>query len=288
VISGLGMNYVKSRYGKESTANGLGTAELTPELQLLCSGIKAMVTWHCERTATVCRERCGGQGYLAANKFEEILGDAHAICTAEGDNRVLMQKVAKEVLGWYRKGSRSLPKIGEYSGFKDFRNIGFLLHLLEQREGVVAIQLQGSMDRDMKAGASLFEVWMKRQSDNVQLLARSYIERTCMEQMLASMESAHDSIKGTLEKLACLYVLDIIEQDIGFFLSNGIIPAERGNEFYEVIRQLCGRGEGGLADQALNIVDSFGIPDHLLPPCARDWVKYNEGDNEGELVGIEF
>jgi len=84
VLSGLGMNYVKERYSRETVVGGEGLGEMSAELQLLCSGIKAMVTWHCERTASICRERCGGQGYLAANKFEEILGDAHAVCTAEG------------------------------------------------------------------------------------------------------------------------------------------------------------------------------------------------------------
>lgn len=45
-----------------------------------------------QETATTCRERCGGQGYLSVNKFGAILGFAHAGMTAEGDNRVLMQK----------------------------------------------------------------------------------------------------------------------------------------------------------------------------------------------------
>ena len=49
-------------------------------------------------TATTCRERCGGQGYLSCNRFGQILGFAHAGMTAEGDNRVLMMKVAKEYL----------------------------------------------------------------------------------------------------------------------------------------------------------------------------------------------
>jgi acyl-CoA oxidase len=35
---------------------------------------------------------------LAVNRFGGILGFAHAAMTAEGDNRVLMQKVAKEYL----------------------------------------------------------------------------------------------------------------------------------------------------------------------------------------------
>ena len=51
-----------------------------------------------QETGTTCRERCGGQGYLSVNKFGAIIGFAHAGMTAEGDNRVLMQKVAKEYL----------------------------------------------------------------------------------------------------------------------------------------------------------------------------------------------
>ena len=39
------------------------------------------------------------QGYLSVNRFGTFLGLAHAAMTAEGDNSVLMQKVAKERLG---------------------------------------------------------------------------------------------------------------------------------------------------------------------------------------------
>lgn len=89
--------------------------------------------------------------------------------------------------------------------------------------------------------------------------------------MLVSIDQAAQSIQPMLEKLTTLFCLDAIEQDIGFFLSNRIIPVEKGNEFYATIRQICGRNEGGLADQALALVDAFAIPDHLLPPAARDW-----------------
>lgn len=57
-----------------------------------------MITWGLERAGSICRERCGGQGYLACNKFGTIVGLAHAGITAEGDNCVLMQKVSKELL----------------------------------------------------------------------------------------------------------------------------------------------------------------------------------------------
>ena len=49
------------------------------------------------------RERCGGQGFLAANMFGDAIVGAHAAMTAEGDNRVLMIKVVKDMLTIYKK-----------------------------------------------------------------------------------------------------------------------------------------------------------------------------------------
>ena len=47
-----------------------------------------------------------GQGYLSANRLGQIIGFSHAGMTAEGDNRVLMQKVTKEVMDFARRGKR--------------------------------------------------------------------------------------------------------------------------------------------------------------------------------------
>ena len=43
-----------------------------------------------------CRERCGGMGYLEANRFGFAISGSHSSRTAEGDNSVLMNKVASE------------------------------------------------------------------------------------------------------------------------------------------------------------------------------------------------
>lgn len=56
------------------------------EIVRLCCVIKPLVTWHMERIGSICRERCGGQGYLACNRLSSIIGFAHAGITAEGDN----------------------------------------------------------------------------------------------------------------------------------------------------------------------------------------------------------
>ncbi len=64
---------------------------------MLCCAIKPLCGWNNEDTSTTCRERCGGQGYLSCNRFGSLIGFSHAGITAEGDNRVLFQKVAKEL-----------------------------------------------------------------------------------------------------------------------------------------------------------------------------------------------
>lgn len=75
----IGLNYVKTRWSKQSEADAA-------EVIRLCCIIKPLVTWHCGNTAVVVRERSGGQGYLAVNRFGSNIGFAHAGITAEGDN----------------------------------------------------------------------------------------------------------------------------------------------------------------------------------------------------------
>lgn len=90
----FGLNYVKDRW---SNASGFSNQTIDPktakEVVVLCCAIKPLVAWNCERVGTTTRERCGGQGYLSCNRFGQIIAFAHAGMTAEGDNRVLMQKV---------------------------------------------------------------------------------------------------------------------------------------------------------------------------------------------------
>lgn len=65
---------------------------------MICCVDKTLVGWHAERSISSMRERCGGQGFLAANTFGEAIAGAHAAMTAEGDNKVLMIKVVKDML----------------------------------------------------------------------------------------------------------------------------------------------------------------------------------------------
>ena len=58
--------------------------------------LKAVGTWHATATIQGCREACGGQGYLRANRFAALKADTDVFTTFEGDNTVLLQLVGQE------------------------------------------------------------------------------------------------------------------------------------------------------------------------------------------------
>ena len=62
-----------------------------------CCGVKAYSGWHVSKLANETRERCGGQGFLSANRFGLAITGTHSSITAEGDCSVLMMKTAMEL-----------------------------------------------------------------------------------------------------------------------------------------------------------------------------------------------
>jgi len=250
----------------------------------MCCVIKPLCGWNVENVGTVCRERTGGQGYLSINRLGTVITSSHASITAEGDNCVLMQKVAKERLTQYSKSdimkifaSSQLPT-GMLS-MPNFNSIDYLHGLMKKREDLLYMQLGRKM---FKAGRSkLFETWMYDSSDLVQHAARAYGERlvseTCSDVRLKSDSSLHD----ILEKLHKLYLVNIVEKNLGWFVSQRLIPTWAAKKVPEIAAELCKE----ISPQSLAITDAFALTDDMIgAPIALDWIKYNEVDNQGELV----
>src|SRR3954469_10379562 len=81
------------------------------ELESRAAGLKAANTWHATRAIQEAREACGGAGYLAENRLIGLRGDTDVFTTFEGDNHVLTQLVAKELLTAYADDIKSIGRV---------------------------------------------------------------------------------------------------------------------------------------------------------------------------------
>lgn len=267
----IGLDHVKRRWA-EQKADGSEHAEVVT----MCCAIKPIASWHLEETVSVTRERCGGQGYLSCNRFGTFLGLAHAAMTAEGDNSVLMQKVAKERLTQLMSSPPALPPV---PSVMQVTNRDFLMYVLQMRELKLFQELGEKMAAAGKAGT--FSTWMLHESDLIQTAARAYGDLLIAKRFAEVLDEADASIKPMLEHIFNLYVFTILERNMAWMVTSKTLTTDQGNQVKIMAQELCAE----LGPQSLPLCDAFGITDTMLSaPIALDWVAYNTYDNQGELM----
>ena len=75
------------------------------------------------------------------------------------------------------------------------------------------------MEVKTKAGKTVFDVWMKEESDLVQAAAAAYGEHVCMEQFVKAVGEHPRS----LHAICCLYAVTRLDADLSFFLTRRLI-----------------------------------------------------------------
>ncbi|GAA0264127.1 acyl-CoA dehydrogenase [Cryptosporangium japonicum] len=253
------------------------------ELEARAAGLKAVATWHASATIQACREACGGAGYLTENRLPQLRADTDVFTTFEGDNRVLLQLVAKGLLTGYRDQLGDLDALGMVRfladqvwdavtertsvlrrfGEGDLRDHEWHLALFEDREKHV---LEGLAKRLRKAGepdADAFAVFNDAQ-DHVLRLARVHVERVLLEAFV--VPDVSDDLRELLERVRALYALSTIEADLAWFLGHGRMTPSRAKRVTSTVNELCRE----LRPHASFLVDGFGIPeDWLDAPIAQ-------------------
>mmetsp|Transcript_7004 Transcript_7004/g.12856 ORF Transcript_7004/g.12856 Transcript_7004/m.12856 type:complete len:628 (+) Transcript_7004:217-2100(+) len=263
-------NYVKDQLASHMTGQSHSS-----DVVKLCCVIKPLISWNCENTATTCRERCGGQGYLSCNRLGQIISFAHAAITAEGDNRVLMQKVAKELLA---SGSVDILQ----SNAADILSLEGCMELLQTRYAKLHNALLGKLMVLDPSG--VFDVWMKQESDLVQATSESFGEYFVYQQTLSTLERMQSPrAKQAVTNLALLYALDCVRSNLAWYLCEELIQTRTAERLHEQIDQLC----RSLVPDIPVLLNAFEIPADLMQtPIAKDWIKFNERKNEGEVLGM--
>jgi acyl-CoA oxidase len=263
--------------------------EAQRELESRAAGLKVAQTWHATRTIQLCREACGGAGYLQENRLPHLKADTDVFTTFEGDNTVLLQLVAKGLLTGYRDTFGSLDGWGRIGFIADMvretvlertaaraliaRLIdavpgrdddeipmltrGWQLKMFEFREKHA---LEGAIRRLRKnsttAGMAPFDMFNDVQ-DHVLKTAESHIDRVVLEAFVAGVDRTTDpDARKLLDTLCDLYALSTIEADKAWFMEHGQLTAARAKLLTSTVNQLL----KDLRPHITTLVDAFAIP----------------------------
>ena len=262
-------------------ARGAPGAPTAPEVEARAAGLKAIASRHCVETLQACREACGGQGYLAVNRFGRLKADTDVFTTFEGANAVLLQLVAKSLLSEYREEMGDLkiwdlvrlladraqttladlnPVITRRTDENHLRDPEFHSATFRYRE----TRLLTSAARRLKAliddGMDSFEA-MNLCQDHLLSLARAHVERVTVEAFQAGVARAPGpGPSEVLLSLSRLHALGRMEQDRAWFLESGWLESVKARAVRAQVNALCGE----VAELAEPLVDAFGIPDEVL------------------------
>lgn len=254
-------------------------------LEQSAAGIKAIATWHATHTIQTCREACGGAGYLEENLLPALKADTDVFTTFEGDNTVLLQLLAKELLSDYgrtikkgnpleiapllgrqlagvlaeRTGAASLTRRIPFRGI-DLTDRRRRRELLEIRRADTLAAAIRNLAPAMRKGNDEFTVFNSAQ-DLLLVAARAHVD-TLVERSFADKLATIDdpAVRALLERVYDLHVLSVIDRKRAWYLETGRLTAAESRSIRPLVNGLCRE----LRPYARTLVDGFGIPDEWL------------------------
>src|SRR4051812_19131162 len=252
------------------------------KLETLPAGVKAVATWHASDTIQTCREACGGAGYLRTSRFAALKADTDVFTTFEGDNTILLQLAAKNLLTDYKDAFGELDPLG-MAQFVAGQALGVLTErtalrkladsllpgrddegdLLDRKSQLdlfrwryehllagAARRLKGGID----GGKDPFSVLVDCQ-DHVVDTARAWVDLVVLESFAEAAER-----NELLGKLCSLYALHTIEGERGYYQEHGRLSGARSKAVIKSVNTLCAE----LRPHARELIDAFGVPENAL------------------------
>lgn len=265
-------------------------------LEKRAAGLKVAQTRHATRAIQECREACGGAGYLTENRLVTLKADTDVFTTFEGDNVVLTQLVAKEILTSYADEVRDLDALGwvrfaaTMAGDVVRKRSGVrqLIQTLRDRGGETVdegdlgrrdTQLALFADREdylirtaahrLRARAEEtepFEAFNNAQ-DHILAAGAAHIDRLILETFIEGIADIEDAEARRLAETVCdLYVYSILEENSAWYIMHRFISVERAKAIRRGVNELVDR----LRPDALTLVEGLGVPESMLGATMLD------------------
>ncbi|MBA4607791.1 acyl-CoA dehydrogenase family protein [Aeromicrobium sp. Marseille-Q0843] len=260
------------------------------ELEGRAAGLKAALTSFATRAIQECREACGGAGYLAENRLTTLKADSDVFTTFEGDNVVLLQLVAKELLTSYAQEVTGLDPVGmvkfaastvaetvkertaaaqliqrliDARSRDDDHNLldrGTQLDLFEDREQHVIETAARRLRRAGNDKGAAFAAFNAAQ-DHVVKIGQVHIDRVVLEAFTAGIARTEDDAAADVLRDVCsLYALTIIERDKAWFMEHNRISDTRAKAVTTEVNALLEK----LRPHTLALVEGLGVPEESL------------------------
>ena len=223
-------------------------------------------------------------------------GDIDVFTTFEGDNHVLTQLVAKELLTAYADdvggmspvewvrfaantvGTRVMKRTAAETIMQtilDTRqdneeegslfNRGTQVQMFEDREDYLLSSVARRLQSKAKE-TSAFDAFNAVQ-DHVLHTAQAHIDRIVLEAFVGGIDACEDEEASNILGMVCdLYALSVIEEDKAWYIEHRFLSTERAKAVTRGINERC----RALRPYAELLVDGFGIPEQLRYAAMMD------------------
>ncbi|KAK7102852.1 peroxisomal acyl-coenzyme A oxidase 1-like [Littorina saxatilis] len=256
-----------------------GNTSHLAELHCQTSAIKAYTSDVTVRLLEICRQSCGGHGYLLSGGIGLLCSSALPLVTVEGENsvlyqqtaRYLMKQVAKAVVGEktseavaYLHIKDSGPDPGNMlRSAADCLNLDTLVHLYRHMACSVVTGAARQLQIAMEQGAEQHVAW----NNNMVSLIRAakvhsqlYVVEAFVAEIRQLSKTASVSLVSVLTSLCQFYTLHSIVENAGNFLATQTITPDE----LEVIRKAELQVMAAVRHDAVPLVDAFDLHDVSL------------------------
>ncbi|GAB4847302.1 Acyl-coenzyme A oxidase 2, peroxisomal [Ancistrocladus abbreviatus] len=253
--------------------------QVAGDVHALSAGLKAYVTSFTAKSLSICREACGGHGYAAVNRFGSLRNDHDIFQTFEGDNTVLLQQVAADLLKQYKEKfqggtftvtwnylresmstylSQSNPVTARWEGEDHLRDPHFQLDAFRYRTSRLLQTVSMRLRKHSKMLGG-FGAW-NRCLNHLLTLAESHIESVILAKFIDAVQSCPEENSRAALKLVCdLYALDRIWKDIGTYRNVDYVAPNKAKAIHKLVDYLSFQ----VRNIAKELVDAFDLPDHV-------------------------
>ncbi|XP_059433640.1 acyl-coenzyme A oxidase, peroxisomal [Corylus avellana] len=267
--------------------------QLVGDVHALSAGLKAYVTSYTAKSLSICREACGGHGYAAVNRFGSLRNDHDIFQTFEGDNTVLLQQVAADLLKQYKEKfrggtlavtwnylresmntylSQPNPVTARWESEDHLRDPKFQLDAFRYRTSRLLQSVAVRLNKHSKTLGS-FGAW-NRCLNHLLTLAESHIESVILAKLIENVKSCPDASSRAALKLVCdLYALDRIWNDIGTYRNVDYVAPNKAKAIHKLAEYLSFQ----VRNIAGDLVDAFDLPDYVTrAPIAMKSEAYSQ------------